>query len=75
MQAAPSSNLTLNDIQSDSISTYFGGQVHWKPEVVEDIFQKELEPSNFSVKKLAILEHHQYLENVKIITIYFGSSH
>lgn len=71
MPTAPSEyveTLTLEDIQSDPLTKiadqHFGKKVQWKPEVIEKIVEKELEPSNFSTRKLAVLEHHQYLEKV-----------
>lgn len=63
-------NLTLTEIQSDSVSKlaekYFGGkQVKWDPKVVETIMKDELVASNFSSHKLVLLELSHYLEKVK----------
>ncbi|KAI8645377.1 hypothetical protein BD408DRAFT_411814 [Parasitella parasitica] len=56
-------NLTLDDIQSDSIAQiaekHFGS---WDPQVVESVFKDELEPSLFSSRKLLVLDYYQYLE-------------
>lgn len=61
------SNLTLADIQSDSISKlvqkHFGKE--WDPKVVDTIFEQELVQSNFSSHKLTLLELSQYLEKVR----------
>ncbi|GAN09003.1 intron-binding protein aquarius [Mucor ambiguus] len=71
LHAAPSevsssrqrNNLTLADVQSDSIAriaeTHFSS---WDPQVIENIFKDELEPSLFSSRKLLLLEYCQYLE-------------
>ncbi|CAO0789808.1 unnamed protein product [Mucor circinelloides] len=71
LHAAPSevsssrqrNNLTLADIQSDSIAhiaeKHFSS---WDPQVVENVFKNELEPSLFSPRKLLLLEYCQYLE-------------
>ncbi|KAG2235903.1 P-loop containing nucleoside triphosphate hydrolase protein [Thamnidium elegans] len=60
-------NLTLTEIQSDSVSKlaekYFGGKkVKWDPKVVETIMNEELVASNFSSHKLVLLELSHYLE-------------
>ncbi|KAK4517155.1 uncharacterized protein ATC70_000486 [Mucor velutinosus] len=71
LHAAPSevsssrqrNNLTLADVQSDSIARI--AEKHfssWDPQVVENIFKNELEPSLFSSRKLLLLEYCQYLE-------------
>lgn len=76
LHAAPSevsssrqrSNLTLADIQSDSIAQIAEKHFsNWNPQVVEDIFQNELEPSLFSSRKLLLLEYCQYLEKVNLV--------
>ncbi|KAL0096664.1 aquarius [Phycomyces blakesleeanus] len=70
-------NLTLTDIQSDSISKlaekHFGksGKTEWDPSVVETIMETELVPSNYDPKKLMLLEFAQYLE--KYLWPYFDS--
>jgi intron-binding protein aquarius len=77
LHAAPSEvssskqrNLTLEEIQSDSISKlaekHFGKKVKWDPKVVETIFEKELVSSNFSSHKILLLEVSQYLEKVHL---------
>ncbi|OAD06901.1 hypothetical protein MUCCIDRAFT_137824 [Mucor lusitanicus CBS 277.49] len=57
-------NLTLADVQSDAIARiaekHFSSS--WDPQVVENIFKNELEPSLFSARKLLLLEYCQYLE-------------
>ncbi|KAI8336492.1 DEAD helicases superfamily protein [Blakeslea trispora] len=57
-------NLTLADIQSDSISKvaekHFN--VEFDPERIETIYANELEASNFHPQKLMLLEFNQYLE-------------
>ncbi|KAI8874662.1 hypothetical protein K501DRAFT_98706 [Backusella circina FSU 941] len=59
-------NLTLADIQSDSISKlvqkHLGKSVEWDPKVVETIMETELVPSGYSSQKLMLLEFSQYLE-------------
>lgn len=64
-------NLTLTEIQSDSVSKladkYFGKK--WDPKVVETIFKEELEASNFSSHKLVLLELSHYLEKVNFYTL------
>jgi hypothetical protein len=77
LHAAPSEvissrqrNLTLTDIQSDSISKiadkHFNcKKVKWDPKVVEQIMENELVPSNLSSHKLLLLEFSQYLEKVR----------
>lgn len=59
-------NLTLADVQSDAIARiaekHFSSS--WDPQVVENIFKNELEPSLFSARKLLLLEYCQYLEKV-----------
>lgn len=72
LHAAPSevsssrqrNNLTLAEVQSNAIARiaekHFSSS--WDPQVVEDIFKNELEPSLFSARKLLLLEYCQYLE-------------
>jgi hypothetical protein len=78
LHAAPSEaasarqrNLTLADIQSDSISKlvqkHLGKQVKWDPKVVETIMETELVPSGYSPQKLMLLEFSQYLEKVSLV--------
>ncbi|KAI8377897.1 aquarius, isoform CRA_c [Radiomyces spectabilis] len=60
-------NLTLDDIQSDSIAkitnkAYGGKTIKWDAKVVETIVDQELVPSNYEPKKLMLLEFTQYLE-------------
>ncbi|KAG1115092.1 hypothetical protein G6F42_014025 [Rhizopus arrhizus] len=71
LHAAPSevsssrqrNNLTLADIQSDSIAHIAEKHFNsWDPQVVENVFKNELEPSLFSPRKLLLLEYCQYLE-------------
>jgi hypothetical protein len=81
LHAAPSeasssrqrSNLTLEDIQSDSISKlaekHFG---KWDPKVVDTIFEQELVQSKLSSHKLTLLEYSQYLE--KVICGFYSTS-
>ncbi|KAI7863636.1 P-loop containing nucleoside triphosphate hydrolase protein [Spinellus fusiger] len=70
-------NLTLKDIQSDSISKlaekHFGQSknISWDPTVVETIMETELVPTNYDPKKLMLLEFAQYLE--KYLWPYFDS--
>ncbi|KAI9480442.1 MAG: AAA domain-containing protein [Benjaminiella poitrasii] len=64
------SNETSNqqpiDVESDSISKiakgHFANKVKWDPKVIDTIVKTELEPSDFSSRKLSILEHYRYLE-------------
>jgi hypothetical protein len=63
-------NLTLSEIQSDSISKiaekhFSGKKVKWDPKVVETIMETELVPSHFSSHKILLLEFSQYLEKVR----------
>lgn len=65
-------NLTLTEIQCDSISKiaekHFpanGKKVKWDPKAVEQVMENELVPSNFASHKLLLLEFTQYLENVR----------
>ncbi|KAF7727161.1 hypothetical protein EC973_007936 [Apophysomyces ossiformis] len=59
-------NLTIDDIESDSISRiaakHYGTKVKWDPKVVENIVESELAPTNYDPKKLMLLEYTQYLE-------------
>lgn len=61
-------NLTIDDIESDSISKiaakHYGTKVKWDPKVVENIVESELAPTNYDPKKLMLLEYTQYLEKV-----------
>ena len=65
-------NLTLEDINSDSISKI--AQQHystskkpkWDPSIVETIVEKELD--NFNSRKIMLLEYTQYLEKVIYIS-------
>lgn len=73
-------NLTLTEIQSDSVSKlaekYFGGKkVKWDPKVVETIMNEELVASNFSSHKLVLLELSHYLEKVVSCTLMIIVSH
>lgn len=70
-------NLTLKDIQSDSISqiakkNYDCAKVKWNAQVVESIFEDELVKTNFDARKLMLLEFTQYLEKVQRNIVDFG---
>ncbi|KAG0164199.1 hypothetical protein DFQ28_008930 [Apophysomyces sp. BC1034] len=68
-------NLTIEDIESDSISKiaakHYSTKVKWDPKVVENIIKSELEPTNYDPRKLMLLEYTQYLE--KYLWPYFDS--
>lgn len=72
-------NLTLTEIQSDSVSKlaekYFGGKkVKWDPKVVETIMNEELVASNFASHKLVLLELSHYLEKVIFAVALFDNN-